>query len=105
MLKSAIGWTLENGTIDFKCGGSLISENFVITAGHCATDGYGSPDVVRIGDQNLYNINDGALPEEIKVLSILKHPLYQSISAYNDVALIKLVSKVKYVYIQYLYQI
>lgn len=92
---AAVGWT-NNSKVDWKCGGSLISEQFILTAGHCSST-YGIfPDIVRLGDQNLAKQDDSAEPQEYQIASVITHPNYRHSSSYYDIALIRLNERVKF---------
>uniref|UniRef100_A0A182MUC6 Peptidase S1 domain-containing protein n=1 Tax=Anopheles culicifacies TaxID=139723 RepID=A0A182MUC6_9DIPT len=71
---------------EWFCGGSLVSERFVLTAAHCAHVGMSSPPtVVQLGTQDLRH------PSMIvSVRTIVQHPGYGGVLAYNDIALIEL---------------
>ena len=48
------------------------------------------PATVRLGDQNLRTIDDGAFPVDYKIKNMTSHPLYDSRTKKHDIALIEL---------------
>lgn len=85
---AALGYQ-KNFDIKWLCGGTLISERFVLTAGHCIkTREHGDVKYVQLGDILLNGISKTA--KIYQVVKVYSHPQYAQPSTYNDIALLEL---------------
>ncbi|XP_041779302.1 transmembrane protease serine 9-like [Anopheles merus] len=88
---AAIGWKPKSGDdIEWRCSGSLIAENFILTAAHCTQDEGVEPTVVRMGDLDLYSAKDDRYAQQVEIAEIIRHPEFNFSSAYHDIALLRL---------------
>lgn len=76
---------------DYRCGASLISDNFLLTAAHCIPK-QSRPVVALLGSQTLDSSSLGVV---VPIKEFYPHPDYRSSKSYNDIALIELDRKVE----------
>lgn len=85
-----------------ECGGALVTAKHVITAAHCTVNSRrgttfdASQITIRLGDHDLESDEDGLTPVEVQVSNIIKHRNFVLRTFQNDIAILELVSSVKF---------
>ncbi|XP_031634649.1 serine protease Hayan-like, partial [Contarinia nasturtii] len=90
---AALGY-LDRKVLVYRCGGTIISDQFVLTAAHCIRKNY-KPTIVRLGKASLLDeSNDTITAVMHNIQDIFVHPDYNATTMWNDIALLQVIDKI-----------
>ncbi|XP_040156288.1 CUB and peptidase domain-containing protein 1-like [Anopheles arabiensis] len=79
---------MKSAKPEYKCGGSIISQHFVLSAAHCIKEPNPDHYFLKAGIHHLNNDNDTSVIV-YNLFEIILHPKYDRHTFYNDIALMR----------------
>ncbi|XP_055350603.1 chymotrypsinogen B-like isoform X2 [Paramacrobiotus metropolitanus] len=91
-----LGIRQANGQVMWNCGGSILTEKYVVTAAHCLVGGVNAQYMIRAGDHDQTRTEVAQVDRA--VLRIGQHPNYagQSGNFRNDIAILRLATNLTF---------
>ena len=86
----------KNRQFRHKCGAAILTQSWVITAAHCVNGISPSNLLMRIGEYNILDDSEVHNHVDVRVRRVITHRQFDKFTYEYDIALIKLVSPVKF---------
>ncbi|XP_017836046.1 venom serine protease isoform X1 [Drosophila busckii] len=94
---SMVGLRDLSSNLPIICGGSIISDRYIVTAAHCTVrQPVASRWIALVGDHELSSASESAFETQHSIQSIINHPDYNSNSHANDIALLRTVRSIEW---------